>query len=94
LQKLQANLLEIAVKKLRPDGLLVYCTCSLQVEEGEEQIDRFLQKQSDFEVIRFSEEKWREFGNSGGYLRLLPHHLREKGGLDGFFIARFRRKTG
>ncbi|NNE59126.1 MAG: RsmB/NOP family class I SAM-dependent RNA methyltransferase [Hellea sp.] len=93
LQRLQASLLEIAVEKLRPGGILVYCTCSLQVEEGEEQMNRFLQKQSDFDLIRFSEEKWCEFGNSGGYLRLLPHHLRENGGLDGFFIAKFSRKT-
>ena len=91
--KIQRQLLLSAVEKLRPDGLLVYCTCSLQVEEGEEQIEHFLQQQNDFEAIRFSDEKWREFGNSGGYLRLLPHQMREKGGLDGFFIARLRRKT-
>ncbi len=91
--KLQRRLIFSAVEKLRPDGLLVYCTCSLQVEEGEDQIDHFLQKKNDFEVIRFSDEKWREFGNSGGYLRLLPHQIREKGGLDGFFIARLSRKN-
>ena len=91
--KLQRELLLSAVKKLRPGGLLMYCTCSLQVEEGEEQIDWFLQKQSDFEVIRFSDEKWREFGNSGGHLRLLPHQIREKGGLDGFFLSLLRQKT-
>jgi len=83
--KLQRELLLSAVKKLRPGGLLMYCTCSLQVEEGEEQIKWFLQKLSD--------EKWREFGNSGGHLRLLPHQIREKGGLDGFFLSLLRRKT-
>jgi len=88
LTKLQRSLILSAVKKLRPGGLLVYCTCSLQVEEGEEQKDWFLHKQNDFEVIRFSDEKWREFGNSGGHLQ-----IREKGGLDGFFIALFRQKS-
>lgn len=91
LVKLQRNLLLSAVEKLRPGGFLMYCTCSLQVEEGEEQIDWFLQKKSDFEVIRFSDEKWREFGNSGGHLRLLPHQIREKGGLDGFFLCLLRK---
>ncbi len=93
LVQLQRGLILSAVEKLRPGGLLMYCTCSLQVEEGEEQIDWFLQKQSGFEVIRFSDEKWREFGNSSGHLRLLPHQIREKGGLDGFFLCLFRRKT-
>ena len=92
LVKLQRQLLLSAVEKLHPEGVLVYCTCSLQVEEGEQQIDYFLQEKKDFEVIRFSDEKWREFGNSGGHLRLLPHQIREKGGLDGFFITRFSRK--
>ena len=91
--QLQRQLLLSAAEKLRSGGLLMYCTCSLQVEEGEEQIDWFLQKQSNFEVIRFSDEKWREFGNSGGHLRLLPHQIREKGGLDGFFLALLRRKN-
>ncbi len=90
--KLQRGLLLSAVEKLRPGGFLMYCTCSLQVEEGEEQMEWFLQEKNDFEVIRFSDEKWREFGNSSGYLRLLPHQKREKGGLDGFFLALFRRR--
>jgi len=93
LLKLQRKLLLSAVRKLRPGGQIVYCTCSLQVEEGEEQIDRFLQKNKDFGVIRVSDEKWQEFGTLSGYLRLLPHQFRENGGLDGFFIARLRQKT-
>jgi len=93
LVQLQRKLLFSAVEKLRPGGFLMYCTCSLQVEEGEEQIDWFLREQSDFEVIRFSDEKWREFGNSSGYLRLLPHQKREIGGLDGFFLALLRREN-
>ncbi len=93
LVKLQRELLLSAVEKLRPGGVLMYCTCSLQVEEGEDQIGWFLQEKNNFEVIRFSDEKWREFGNSGGHLRLLPHQIREKGGLDGFFLCLLRRKT-
>ncbi len=93
LVKLQRELLFSAAEKLRPGGFLMYCTCSLQVEEGEEQMEWFLREKSDFEVIRFSDEKWREFGNSSGYLRLLPHQKREKGGLDGFFLALLRRRT-
>ncbi len=92
LQKLQRKLLISAARKLRPGGQLVYCTCSLQVEEGEEQIDRFLQKNTDFDVIRVSDEKWHDFGTLSGHLRLLPHQFRENGGLDGFFIARLRQK--
>lgn len=93
LQRLQRNLLVSAVEKLRPGGFLVYCTCSLQVEEGEEQIDRFLQKKSDFDVVPVSHEEWQDFGTKSGYLRLLPHQMRENGGLDGFFVAVLRQKT-
>jgi len=39
---LQARLLKSAVNMVRPGGLIVYCTCSLQPEEGESQIEALL----------------------------------------------------
>ena len=87
----QARLLKGAVKMLKPGGVLVYCTCSLQPEEGEERIDALLA--SGAPVRRFP-IKAAEIGGetdwitSDGDLRCLPCHFPEKGGMDGFFAAR------
>jgi 16S rRNA (cytosine967-C5)-methyltransferase len=77
-------------------GVLVFCTCSLDPREGNDQIENFLAAHKDFsrEVIRPD-----EVGGLGalvtarGDLRTLPSHLADQGGMDGFFSARLRRKA-
>ena len=93
LQKLQKELLTTGLTHLSPNGILVYCTCSLQTSEGEGQMDWLLKNNPDLEVIRPKEEFWQDSVTENGFLRLLPHQIREKGGLDGFFIAILRQKT-
>ena len=44
----QMEILQKVSKLVRPGGQLVYCTCSLQYEEGEAQVDRFLSKNTGF----------------------------------------------
>ncbi len=89
LLKVQKRLLAAASRHIRPGGHLIYCTCSLQTEEGEQQARNFAQKYEDFEVIKSPNKTWSEVITPEGYFRLLPHRLREKGGLDGFFFAMF-----
>ncbi len=94
LASLQKNLLERAAELLKPGGVLVYCTCSLEPEEGEEQIAAFLERHPEFtrRPIALDEEtipmSWR---TPDGDLRTLPSHLSDlpEGiqGLDGFFAA-------
>ncbi len=91
--KLQRRLLVSAVEKLRVGGVLVYCTCSLEVEESEDQVRDFLHRNKDFDVIRVEDEKWKKAVTEDGFLRLLPHQMREIGGLDGFFVAKLNKKT-
>lgn len=88
----QARLLAAAARRVRPGGVLVYSVCSLEPEEGEAQARAFLTAQPEFALNRVVA------GEGGapvasvtpeGWLRILPHHA--DGGLDGFFIARFRR---
>jgi 16S rRNA (cytosine967-C5)-methyltransferase len=91
----QKRLLQKAVAPLRPGGTLVYCTCSLEPEEGEQAISALLASEPAMrrvpieacEVAGLSEILTTE-----GDLRTLPCHLPHQdprlGGLDGFYAAR------
>jgi 16S rRNA (cytosine967-C5)-methyltransferase len=75
-------------------GLLVFAVCSLETEEGEEQVADFLRQRRDFARVPITASEL--FGHSEwvdpqGDLRTLPCHLAEQGGMDGFFAARLRR---
>jgi len=90
----QDRLLTAAALMVRPGGIVVFCTCSLQPEEGAARIDRFLR--SDARFARLSIEAAELGGLSElitpqGDMRTLPCHLSEIGGMDGFFAARLRR---
>jgi 16S rRNA (cytosine967-C5)-methyltransferase len=95
LAALQRRLLEQAVTLLRPGGMLVYCTCSLEPEEGEQAISALLAAEPS--VRRVPVEAGEVAGLSEvltaqGDLRTLPCHLPHAdsrlGGLDGFYAAR------
>jgi 16S rRNA (cytosine967-C5)-methyltransferase len=95
LAQVQSKLLASAARRVRPGGRLVFSVCSLEIEEGEAQVRDFLTLQPDFELdgISLGEAGSPEASLSAeGWLRILPHHA--EGGLDGFFIARFRRHFG
>ncbi|HNQ92828.1 MAG TPA: transcription antitermination factor NusB, partial [Alphaproteobacteria bacterium] len=91
LVELQARLLDNALDLLAPHGVLVYCTCSLQKDEGENQIDRVLANRTDVDRVPIHTT---EVGGMSdvitprGDVRILPTHLSEFGGIDGFFISR------
>jgi len=88
---LQVRLLSHAAGLLKPGGVLVYCVCSLEKEEGEDVITRFL---SNNPTLKRDPLKARELAGHSewitkdGDLRTLPSHLAERGGMDGFFAAR------
>ena len=94
---LQEKLLDAAAAMLAPGGVLVYCTCSLQAEEGEMQAAAFLKRHDDF---RRQPVKPAEAGiphgavNAEGDIRCRPDLAPGdgiEGGMDGFFIARLTR---
>ena len=94
LASLQGKLLKAAARHVKPGGHLIYCTCSLQTEEGEAQIAPFLQARSDFRlnpILTETDLDDLQVLTPEGYARSLPHFLLKKGGMDGFFIARLRR---
>lgn len=93
LAELQTELLGRAAQWLKQGGTLIYATCSLEKAEGEEQLDVFLRDHPDFRLrpAHSSELPQGFTPDPGGWLRTLPHTLAEKGGADGFFIARLVR---
>ena len=96
LVRLQDKLLARAAHYVRPGGQLLYCTCSLQTEEGAPRITKFLQSLPDFRLIpilAISGLSLPETAFLGGYVRSIPYFLDEKGGMDGFFIALLECKT-
>jgi 16S rRNA (cytosine967-C5)-methyltransferase len=87
----QENLLRAAVDMLRPGGTLIYCTCSLEREEGPEPIAALFRAGAP--VARRSIDPDEigvqpEWITAEGDLRTLPCHFHEYDGVDGFFCAR------
>ena len=85
---LQAALLERAATWVKPGDALVYAVCSLERAEGEEQAARVALTP---DPIRADELPAGLVPSADGTLRTDPGMLSEAGGLDGFFIARWRK---
>ncbi len=99
LTALQRRLLERAIGLTRPGGTIVFCTCSLEPEEGEQMIAGLL---TDHPSLRRSPISPNEINGldgalitPGGELRTLPSHWPDPdprfAGLDGFYAARLER---
>jgi 16S rRNA (cytosine967-C5)-methyltransferase len=87
------DLLDAAAELVAPGGILVFAVCSLEPEEGPEQVAAFLEAHEDFkrEAIRADDVFGLDAITADGDLRTLPCHLAEKGGMDGFYAARLRK---
>lgn len=95
LAELQGALLARAADWLKPGGVLLYATCSLEQAEGEEQIARLLAARPDFALVPAQAGELPDgmTPTSQGWLRTLPGTLATQGGADGFFIARLAKAT-
>ena len=92
---LQGRLLDRAAGWLAPGGVLVFCTCSLNRAEGEDQARRFLKRSQGFERLAIEPGEAgiaAEFLTPEGDLRTRPDFWAESGGIDGFFAARFAKR--
>ncbi|UIJ45757.1 RsmB/NOP family class I SAM-dependent RNA methyltransferase [Sphingomonas cannabina] len=91
--ELQGALLARAADWVRPGGLLVYATCSLEPSEGEAQLERFLGERRDFAIDPVLADELPDdlVAHPRGWVRTLPGMMADAGGLDGFFIARMMR---
>lgn len=87
LAELQAGLLARAAAWVKPGGRLVYAVCSLERAEGEEQA---AQVTLTLDPVAASELPAGIVPTAEGWVRTDPAMLADAGGLDGFFVARWR----
>jgi len=88
------EILESGAGMVEAGGLLVFAVCSLEQEEGEEQIEAFLAAHPEFSRAPLSSDEL--FGHSEwvtpeGDLKTLPCHMADLGGMDGFYATRLKR---
>ena len=91
LADLQQILLNAAVPVLKPEGKLLYVTCTVSKEENEDNVERFLRKNSTMALVdlRKCGPAWAlDLVDGNGFFRTLPHVH----GMEGFFAALFRKK--
>ena len=86
LVKLQDRILEVSSNLLASGGLIAYSTCSLEEEENEDCISRFLQDHKDFEIDPGSGVE-EIYMNDQGQLCIMPQNF----GFDGAFASRLRK---
>ncbi|WDU84465.1 hypothetical protein PWK10_06630 [Caloramator sp. Dgby_cultured_2] len=90
LTKIQSILLKNASKYVKINGEILYSTCTITKDENEQIIEKFLNENTNFELVNISELVPIEFKNSlidGTYLRLYPNI----NNTDGFFICKLKR---
>ena len=92
LSAVQSRMIDAAARRVKPGGRMVYCVCSLEREEGEDQIAAFLKRTPEFSLAPVTAGEGGAPAASitgDGAVRILPHQM--AGGLDGFFAARLVR---
>ena len=85
--KLQDELLDAAATMVKPGGVLVYSTCTIEPEENEERVEAFLQRTRGFAREPVGDRVQKELQSEEGDLYILPHRHK----VDGAYAARLRR---
>lgn len=92
LSTIQQNLLNSVSPLVKKGGILVYSTCTVDKEENEGTVLKFLQEHPEFEIDASLKERMPEAIQplvTDGFLQILPQDI----GSDGFFIACLRKKV-
>ncbi|WP_318615477.1 16S rRNA (cytosine(967)-C(5))-methyltransferase RsmB [Sporosarcina sp. YIM B06819] len=89
LVQIQSDLLDTARELIKPDGIIVYSTCTVEHMENRGMVDRFLARHTDMEKIPLAQlNEIDKLAIEEDTLQVLPQHF----GSDGFFVAAFRKK--
>ncbi|HOM01701.1 MAG TPA: 16S rRNA (cytosine(967)-C(5))-methyltransferase RsmB [Acetivibrio sp.] len=89
---LQEKILSTASEYVKDGGVLVYSTCTIEPEENEKAVEKFVSGNKDFyleDITDLLPESLRKESASKGYIQLYPNI----DGIDGFFIARMRKRS-
>ena len=89
LSKIQAGLLDNAARLVKPGGVLVYSTCTLEPEENAQAVDAFLARHAEFALEGAGPYVSHDVVNERGCVETFPH----RHGMDGSFAARLVRST-
>ncbi len=88
LAKTQAEILDRATTWLKPDGVIVYSTCTLHPAENEEVITQFLENHPDWQIVPPDvNNPAAHFASDRGWVKVLPHEH----DMDGFFMVRLEK---
>jgi 16S rRNA (cytosine967-C5)-methyltransferase len=87
---LQTQLLESAARLLRPGGVIVYSTCTMEPDENQQMIARFLERHTEFQLQNARAFVHEDLVSPEGYVVTYPH----RHGMDGSFAARLVRAPG
>ena len=82
LQQLQGEMLDVLWEKLKPEGILVYATCSILPQENEQQVGYFLQRHNGAKALPI--EGNQEYGRQ---------IFSGEASLDGFYLAKFQKSN-
>ena len=85
--KLQEKALYTASSFVKPGGILLYSTCTINPEENEVQINKFLRENPEYELIPAETVIPKEY-TENGFLKTVPH----KHNMDGAFAAKMRKR--
>lgn len=84
---LQAGILAHAASLVRPGGHLVYSTCTIEPEENEQVVEKFLSENNQFKIENAGNFVSKFYVDSNGFINTLPH----RHGVDGSFAARLKK---
>ena len=87
LVELQQELIEEAARWVKPRGVLVYATCTLNISENEKVIQSFLANNSNWNLQPTTNTTAQNWATSAGWIKVYPH----RSNMDGFFMVRLVR---
>ncbi|SKC87220.1 16S rRNA (cytosine(967)-C(5))-methyltransferase RsmB [Maledivibacter halophilus] len=87
LSKLQIEILKVSSKYVKNGGILIYSTCTIQDEENEKIIRKFLEENGEFTLIDIKDDLPHNIRPEEKYLQLYPHISNT----DGFFICKMKK---
>jgi 16S rRNA (cytosine967-C5)-methyltransferase len=92
LVEIQKNILNNASKYVKPGGLIIYSTCTIEDSENLSRVNEFLSKNKEFKLSSFDQLIYYDENmktSKQGYVQMFPNIH----GTDGFFIARIKKKN-